>query len=214
MMFYALLGIPVTATLDEIKKAYRRRAAETHPDSVKGKEEEFKQVQLAYEVLSDEIKRAKYDRGEHWEDTSVDLVQSALGMIINGLRLNLSEGNSLRISVKNCKRLIQGGLLTHEENTRKVADGLIRVRKELTKLKSKIKEQQYLTSCIVDFLDSEEKKLQLMADKLKEERKIYVKALEMLDSDKTIAELLKETEGTLFLRNGHFVEMKGWSTNA
>jgi molecular chaperone DnaJ len=54
-----------TATPDEIKKAYRKKAMEVHPDRHGGdkqKEAEFKKLNEAYEVLSDEQKKAHYDR--------------------------------------------------------------------------------------------------------------------------------------------------------
>lgn len=58
---YEILGVDRDATADDIKKAYRRRARELHPDTG-GDEEAFKQVQHAYQVLSDGQRRARYDR--------------------------------------------------------------------------------------------------------------------------------------------------------
>lgn len=62
--FYKILGIPKTATTDEIKKAYRKLALQYHPDRNKSKEaeEKFKEVTKAYEVLSDSQKRQAYDQ--------------------------------------------------------------------------------------------------------------------------------------------------------
>ena len=62
--FYKVLGVDKKAAADEIKKKYRALARDLHPDKTKGdaaKEEEFKAVSEAYEILSDAKKRAEYD---------------------------------------------------------------------------------------------------------------------------------------------------------
>jgi molecular chaperone DnaJ len=62
--FYDILGVPKTATPEEIKKRYRKLAKELHPDTNAGKdaEERFKTVGEAYSVLSNKEKRAEYDK--------------------------------------------------------------------------------------------------------------------------------------------------------
>src|SRR5699024_7068985 len=63
--YYEILSLDKNATQDEIKKAYRKLSKKYHPDMKDGSEEKFKEVSEAYEVLSDENKRAQYDRFGH-----------------------------------------------------------------------------------------------------------------------------------------------------
>lgn len=66
--FYEILGVSKTADLTEIKKAYRKLAMQYHPDRNPGNkeaEDKFKEAAEAYEVLSDEQKRAQYDQYGH-----------------------------------------------------------------------------------------------------------------------------------------------------
>jgi molecular chaperone DnaJ len=66
--YYEVLEVARTASFEEIKKAYRKKAIQYHPDKNPGDEkaeDKFKEAAEAYEILSDEQKRAKYDRYGH-----------------------------------------------------------------------------------------------------------------------------------------------------
>ena len=70
--YYTTLGVPRDASDDDIKKAFRKLARQFHPDVAKDKraaEEKFKEINEAYEVLSDPEKRTKYDQlGAGWQE--------------------------------------------------------------------------------------------------------------------------------------------------
>lgn len=85
--FYDALGVAPTASSEEIKRAYKKMAIKYHPDKNKepGAEEKFKQISVAYETLSDDDKRKRYDQfgekgvdQEHMGDPS-DIFSSLFG---------------------------------------------------------------------------------------------------------------------------------------
>lgn len=81
--YYATLGVKRDATDKEIRQAYRRLARKHHPDVNPGDktaEAKFKEIQQAYEVLSDKDKRAKYDQyGDAWEYAGRGGAESGFG---------------------------------------------------------------------------------------------------------------------------------------
>src|SRR6188508_2305923 len=72
--YYAVLGVPKTASQAEIKKAFRKLARQHHPDAKPGDsaaERKFKEVNEANEVLSDPTRRKQYDElGANWDSIS------------------------------------------------------------------------------------------------------------------------------------------------
>lgn len=86
--YYEILEVSKTASADEIKKAYRKKAIQYHPDKNPGdkqSEEKFKEAAEAYEVLSDEQKRQRYDQFGHAG------VGSAAGGGYGGASMNMED---------------------------------------------------------------------------------------------------------------------------
>ncbi len=130
--YYEVLDVSKTASADEIKKAYRKKAIQYHPDKNpdnKEAEEKFKEAAEAYEVLSDENKRAQYDRfghsapggfgGHSAGGFSMDDIFSQFGDIFGGFGgfggggsrggQRVNRGSDLRVRVKlNLKEILEG----------------------------------------------------------------------------------------------------------
>jgi molecular chaperone DnaJ len=101
--YYAILEVSKTASAQEIKQAYRKKALEYHPDrnpGDKAAEEKFKEAAEAYEVLSNDEKRSRYDRYGHaglnggFESHSMNMedIFSQFGSIFEGIAFNSFSG--------------------------------------------------------------------------------------------------------------------------
>ena len=96
--YYEILGVQKNASIDDVKKAYRKLAMQFHPDRNPGNkqaEEKFKEATEAYEVLSDQDKRSRYDRFGHegvrqgadfhdWTNTNANDIFSVFNDIFGG----------------------------------------------------------------------------------------------------------------------------------
>ncbi|MEL6524705.1 MAG: DnaJ domain-containing protein, partial [Chloroflexota bacterium] len=115
--YYDVLGIQRNASKDDIKKAFRKLARQYHPDVSQeaNAEEKFKEINEAYEVLSDDQKRQRYDRFGHagvqgnaggygaagasgFEDIFEDFFSSFVGRQ-NGRRRGPRPGGDIRVDV-------------------------------------------------------------------------------------------------------------------
>ena len=109
--YYELLGLERSATDDEIKKAYRRKALSLHPDRNYGNEEaatsEFAAVQSAYEVLSDPQERAWYDSHE---DAILRDIDPTAGSADGGAGYEASVGLTTADDVTRLIRKFHGGV--------------------------------------------------------------------------------------------------------
>jgi len=131
-ILYKILNINKTASKEEIKKAYRNKSKKLHPD-VGGNVEEFKELSRAYNILSDDIKRKKYDDtdDDNYADESDDLRSEAIkrisSMFISFLD-DLSKNNDYFFNMNIIEIM--------NERTNKV---IIDTKKDINKIKKLIK---------------------------------------------------------------------------
>ena len=108
--YYDILGIARAATAEDIKKAFRRLARDSHPDANPDDpdaEARFREIAEAYEVLSDEPRRAAYDRGEHFAAGDLfssfagldDILQQFFGGGFGGSRSGARRGRDVGVRV-------------------------------------------------------------------------------------------------------------------
>ncbi|MDH4330348.1 MAG: molecular chaperone DnaJ [Candidatus Moranbacteria bacterium] len=91
--FYEILGVSKDASDEEIKKAYRKLAHKYHPDKAGGDEEKFKEINGAYQVLSDKAKRQQYDQfGQTFDGAGPDAGQGFGGFDFGGFQSGQAGG--------------------------------------------------------------------------------------------------------------------------
>lgn len=92
--YYSILGVSKNATDEEIKKAYRKLAHQYHPDKTGGDEKKFKEINEAYQVLSNKEKRAQYDRfGTVFEGAPQGAGYAHTGFGTGGFNWNVNIGD-------------------------------------------------------------------------------------------------------------------------
>jgi len=86
--YYKTLGVEKNATPEEIKKAFRQKAHQHHPDKAGGDEAKFKEINEAYQVLSDSKKRSQYDQfGSNFQQGGAGFS----GGGFDGMNINMDE---------------------------------------------------------------------------------------------------------------------------
>ena len=134
MSLYDDLGVGEEATPEEVKRAYRRRAQKAHPDRG-GDPEKFHAIQLAYEVLSDEARRARYDAtGEAKpRDIRIDALNSIATIVVQ-IAEQLPDLDSVDLVAKMREVINHHSKKLHHNHTEAIA-ALAKYDRALAKLK-------------------------------------------------------------------------------
>ena len=131
--FYEILGISRNADAAEIKKAYRKKAIEFHPDKNPGDavaEDNFKKAAEAYEILSDPQKKAKYDQYGHQAFENGGQGGGGFGGGFGGGQRRV-KGSNLRIRVKLTLEEIANGVEKKVKVRRKISAPARNIRDKL-----------------------------------------------------------------------------------
>ena len=147
MDLYKILGVGKTARAETFKSAYKKKSKQHHPDIAKDDGEKFRQVRLAYEVLSDEGRRARYDRTGRYDEVRITpevirgMVQNTVIAIVNVERPDGSTDDPTWEDIRNKI------LLTIVNGRREVRANISQAKKRISRLdnlakrfKSKTKE--------------------------------------------------------------------------
>jgi DnaJ-class molecular chaperone len=104
MSLYENLGVDASASQDEIKSAWRKKAQESHPDRSGGDVEKFQEIQKSYEILSDAERRDRYDKTGRTENniSAKDSAKQGVAILISQIidRVNADYDDIIKIAVK------------------------------------------------------------------------------------------------------------------
>ena len=155
--FYQVLGVDEKATQSEIKKSYRKKAIEHHPDKG-GDEELFKRIKLAYEILSDPIRRKQYDiTGETTTTNAKDeavanLVQILLHVVPN---FNVDQDDLIHIAEMETRTMLD--LVNKDIGV--TERYILNLEKVASKLRIKTEGENILSSFIVSQIKQRKQEL-------------------------------------------------------
>lgn len=179
---YSELGIGKTAGRDEIKHAYRKRAKKAHPDAG-GDAKAFSRLQIAYDTLSDEERRAKYDETGTIEDKPVDnvmaqamnIVSMAVETILNACEQRGMDTISVDI-IADAKTAVRGNLSELESQEAALRKRLSGMKRVSGKFKVKAGKQDFITALVQNRM----RQIQEGVDKAARDKIPCKKALEIL----------------------------------
>ncbi len=184
MDLYQTLGVDRSATKEEIRAAYRSLCQKHHPDKNGGQESElFTNIRLAYDCLSDPVKREHYDRTGNTEIDNIDRVAvSRIAQAFDQAVQQLFNHDDKSIDI--IQRLIDGLARSTTEIERKIADTK-RNSEKCKKLLDRIEYNGKGNDLWAGVLNQKIQQFEQAVTQLEHELKIMGRALELLDEYKT-----------------------------
>lgn len=131
---YVVLGIEPTATAAQVKGAYRKASAETHPDAEHGSNEKFQEVKTAFDILSNVDRRERYDRTGRTDDIKVtpkvvqNMIEQTVTAIINAER---PDGTTDDPTWENIKSKVVASI---KNSQREINQSLSKIRKKIARI--------------------------------------------------------------------------------
>lgn len=147
---YKVLGVEKTATLEDIKQAYRKMAMKYHPDRETGNKEIFQEIQQAYELLCDEAKRNALDALSEPETAGLQLRQQAISELCGCVRMILEQVSDVDHNdiVHIMQRNIEGKLQEVRSNMAKVKNHMRKNTQAIKRMIKKTEGENFLVTAI------------------------------------------------------------------
>ena len=175
---YKDLGVDKKATPDQIKKAFRKKAKQTHPDNG-GKSDEFRAIAMAYNILSDEDKRKRYDNGENPDNINRITGHEQVLSTIFGIFNHIVDQN-IDLTHNNLFDIIRQNLRANQQNFKnekgKNLNNIERYNNILKRIKKKDE-----SALFIKFLDDKIKGCNAVIIQLDENIKLCDEALKLIE---------------------------------
>lgn len=169
---YDELGIRVDADVSEITRAYRRAAQKSHPDKPGGSTEKFQKVKLAYEVLSDQSRRTRYDRTG--ESGHLDALGQARLRVLALLFSAIDNLNEERTDIIDAIRSHVRDEENHDrEAIRELRRKIEKRKRALRRLHSKEGRPNLLAQAIERDIAERERRLEVGMEQLQSHKEVY-----------------------------------------
>lgn len=179
---YNVLGVKSDADIDAIKASFRRLASKHHPDREGGDTEKFKEVQKAYEVLSDPEKRAQYDQYGHKPNP-----HETTDRIITEVLVNLIESDRFDVRYQDMVSAIRSHFVNQMSNIRQA---MKESRKASKKYRVTSKRMKAVNKILFDTLYAKRRQNLINTRAMREQYQMGTRAIERLKDYKYETETL------------------------